>query len=157
MNSKKEKNHYLRLVRSDLRITSEDLKLLFEKDLEHTSSYWIFVLGALVGILAFALGNVIALGPNSLSTYVGGVTTVVLLTAFTGIMLVLYVINWERESRTYLRYYIEARAEIEARTQMAQTPTQSQSEGHTTSTPQSSNVRDTPPGIKRDIETDKLR
>jgi hypothetical protein len=157
MNSKKEKNHYLRLVRSDLRITSEDLKLLFEKDLEHTSSYWIFAVSALVGILAYALGSFIALGPNSLSTYVGRVTTVVLLTVFVGITLFLYVENWERVSRKDFRYYIEARAEIEARTQMAQTPTQSQSEGQTTSTPQSSNVSDTPRGTKRDIETDKLR
>src|SRR5213596_2007295 len=94
------KNRYLRLVRSDGRITSEDLKLLFEKDMEHTSSLWIFAVGALVGILTFALGNVTALGPNALSTYSGRVATVVSLTAFAGIMLFLYVIDWERVSGT---------------------------------------------------------
>jgi len=151
------KNRYLRLVRLDSRITAEDLKLLFEKDLEHTSSYWIFAVGALVGILTFALGNVTAIGPNALSTYTGRVATVVSLTTFTGIMLFLRVANWERVSRTDFRYYIEARAEIEARTQMTQTPTRSQSEGQATSTPQSSNNPETPPGTKRDMETDKLR
>src|SRR5437773_5777808 len=106
------KNHYLRLVRSDGRITSDDLKLLFEKDLEHNSSLWIFAVGALVGILTFALGNVTALGPNALSTNAGRVATVVSLTTFAGIMLFLYVINWERVSAIDFRYYIEAKAEI---------------------------------------------
>jgi len=149
------KNHYLRLVRSDIRITLEDLKLLFEKDLEHNSSYWIFAVGALVGILTFALGNVTALGPNALSTYSGRVATVVSLTAFAGIMLFLYVIDWERVSGTDFSHYIEARTEIGklvAQKAQPETPTAS-----SMSQSQPSNVSETPPPAKRDVEIDKLR
>src|SRR3989442_9403294 len=146
MNSKKGKNHYLRLVGSDIRITSEDLKLLFEKDLEHTSSYWIFVVGALVGILTFALGNVTALGPNALSTYAGKVATVVSLTAFAGIMLFLYVVNWEMVSRRDFRYYLEAREVIDKRTQITpQSPT-----------PLTMSATGTTPMFDKDIELKKI-
>jgi hypothetical protein len=114
MNSKDpEKNNYLKLVRSDRRITTEDLRLLFEKDLEHISSYWIFAVGALVGLLAYALGNVTALGPNALSVYQGKIATIVALSTAAGIMLFLFVVDWERVSRSDFRYFIEAKAEIE--------------------------------------------
>jgi hypothetical protein len=115
MSDKPKKNQYLDLVKSDSRVSEDDLRLLFEKDLEHTSSYWIFAVGALVGILTFALGNVVALGPKALSSDQGVISTVVALVTFTGITLFLYVINWDRVSRLGFKYYLEARDEIRRR------------------------------------------
>lgn len=103
-------------MKSDKRISKDDLTLLVNKDLDHNSSFWVFALGALVGFLVYGLGNIVSLGPRVASPEAISAYAIVGI-SFGGITVFLYVINWNRVSRRLLRHYLEARDEIERRTQ----------------------------------------
>lgn len=154
-----KKNQYLKLIRSDNRITLDDIKLLFEKDLDHASAYWLFAVGAIIGFLTYGLGTLSALGKNALLTTEGSSAFLVVITATVGITVFVYIVNWEKVSRTSFSYYIEARSELEARAKNVQSPSQAKSEGLalTTSTPQAGERSEISPDEKREIEKEKMR
>src|SRR6266852_5502981 len=94
-----DENYYLKLIRSDNRITRDDIKLLFEKDLDYNSAYWLFAVGAIVGFLTYGLGILSTLGKDALLTLQGSSAFLVVIAASAGIMVFIYRVNLERVSR----------------------------------------------------------
>lgn len=86
---------YVELVEKDLRITVEDIGLLFSSEMDHYGSFWLFFVGLAIGLLTTLLNLVVVVGTGPVQStlaYLGYFTiaSVGAITAFaTGFWLVL--------------------------------------------------------------------
>ncbi len=124
---------YKELVQSNSHVTEDELKIIFTKDLDIYSNFWLLVIGVVVGVFGSPFANLVQSELNIVSTGVLSLAIGYSIVAFFVVYLLLRLAWYVAQNRNPFRIrvklfkeYLEAKEELRARSSFLTEPTDSE-------------------------------